>query len=124
MRLKQYLANKTLKIENNPLLAPFFLVVSTSGNEFRNEKKNSKLIWNPEMSEKNKITYERYKKIMKAFPRSVHSGYGSAECFCPDGTETRKEQYAELVDYIFAFERYATDVLRSGDKKEACHEEL
>ena len=39
---------------------------------------------------------------MKAFPRSVHSGYGSAECFCPDGTETRKEQYAELVGNIIS----------------------
>ena len=54
------------------------------------------------MTEKNKITYERYKKIMKAFPRSVHSGYGSAECFCPDGTETRKEQYSKLVDNIIS----------------------
>ena len=56
-----------LKFENNPLLAPFFLVVSTSGNEFRHEKKNSKLTWNPEKTEKNKITYERYKKDHESF---------------------------------------------------------
>ena len=52
------------------------------------------------MSEKYQLVYARYRKIMKAFPRSVHSGFGSAELICPYGTETRKEQYAELVDNI------------------------
>ena len=75
-------------------------MVQTCGNEFRNENRKSKVAWDPKMTEKNKLTYERYRNIMKAFPRSVHSGFGSADCFCPDGTETRKEQYAEIVENI------------------------
>ena len=37
---------------------------------------------------------------MKAFPRCIHGGFGSSECFCPTGSEAKKADYAEMVDNI------------------------
>ena len=51
--MESYFGADMLAIENNPLLAPFIPVIQASGNDFRNEKKTSKKVWNPKMTEAN-----------------------------------------------------------------------
>jgi hypothetical protein len=89
-----------LAIENNPLLTPFLLVLKASGNEFKNPNKTSKLVWVPHITEENEEVYARYVKIIKAFPKCIHSGFGSSECFCPPGSDVKKAQYVEMCDNI------------------------
>ena len=98
--LVAYFGEDMLAIENNPLLAPFLPVIKCSGNEFRNPNNNSKTVWIPQITEENIKVYARYVKIMKAFPRCIHGGFGSSECFCPTGSEAKKADYAEMVDNI------------------------
>ena len=98
--MESIFGEEMLAIENNPLLAPFIPVIQASGNDFRNQNKKANKHWDPNMTEKNKKVYARYVKMMRAFPKCIHSGFGSSECFCPDGSDVMKAEYAEMVDSI------------------------
>ena len=39
------------------------------------------------MTDGNKEDYDRYVKIMRAFPKCIHKGFGSSECCCPNGSD-------------------------------------
>ena len=98
--LEAYFMKEMLEIENNPLLAPFTIVIHVCGNEFRNPNAKSKQVWLTDMTDEHKADYARYVRIMRAFPSCMHKGLGSSVCYCPDGSDAKKEEHDRMCSNI------------------------
>jgi len=67
---------------------------------FKNPDPTSRQVRVPEMTDENKEDYARYVKTMRAFPKCIHKGFGSSECYCPNGSDFKKDEYDRMCGNI------------------------